>query len=236
MISTLRHRIATSDHPGVVALKSARKRARTIGLALPPVVFRPFLWAYLALRTVWYQFVRIFVCEPLFRAHCRQVGRRFRTGVFIHWVQGAGRIILGDDVILDGKSSFTFGASFSEAPTLKIGNRTTIGHGCSFAVGKGITIGDDCMLAQGVALLDSSGHSLDPVRRLAHLPPLPDEVKPVVVGNNVWIGDNAKILPGTIIGDGTVVAAGSVVSGNIPANVLVAGYPARKLRDLTLPS
>ena len=134
---------------------------------------------------------------------------------------------------LDGKSSFAFGASFSETPTLTIGDRTTIGHGCGFAIGKSITIGRDCLIAQGVTMLDSSGHPLDPEKRKAHAPPDEGDVRPIVIGDNVWIGDNAKIMPGVIIGDGAVVAAGSVVGGSVPPNVLVAGYPARKIRDVT---
>ncbi len=233
MLARLRHRLATSTHPFVKWLKRARRRSVSIPFPLPPALLRPVLWVFLALRTLWYQVYRILVCEPLFRAYCYRVGRGLRTGVFIHWVQGAGRIILGDDVTVDGRCTFTFGASFSERPTLEIGDRTTIGHGCSFAVGKSIRIGEDCLIAQGVAMLDSSGHPLNPEQRRAHLPPAAEEVKPIVIGNNVWIGDNAKIMPGVTIGDGSVVAAGSVVGGSIPPNTLVAGYPARKLRDLT---
>jgi carbonic anhydrase/acetyltransferase-like protein (isoleucine patch superfamily) len=231
-VGRLRHRLAKSNHPAARSLKALRKRLQRIGLPFPPFVFRPFLWSYLGVRKLWFTVMRIFVCEPLFRGYCTSVGRGFRTGVFVHWVQGSGRIIIGNDVTIDGRSSFAFGSSFSEAPTLSIGDGTTIGHGCSFAVGKRITIGRHCLIAQGVSMLDSSGHPLDPAKRLAGAPPDVDDVKPIVVGDNVWIGDQAKIMPGATIGDGAVVAAGSVVGGNVPPNVLVAGYPARKLRDL----
>lgn len=229
-----RHRLATSDHPAARTLKSARRWVLQIGVPFPPAVFRPFLWLFLTIRGAWHWLYRVFVCEPLFRAYCHRVGSGFRTGVFVHWVQGSGRIILGDDVTLDGRSSFTFGARFSEAPTLSIGDGTTVGHGCGFAIGKSITIGRHCLIAAGVQMLDSSGHPLDPTKRLAGAPPDSDDVKPIVIGDNVWIGDQAKIMPGTTIGDGAVVAAGSVVGGHVPPNVLVAGYPARKLRDLTI--
>ena len=233
LVGRLRHRLATSDHPAAQGLKAVRRRLLRIGLPFPPMVFRPFLWCFLGLRKVWFTIVRIFVCEPLFRASCIKVGSGFRTGVYVHWIQGSGRIIVGNDVTIDGRSSFAFGSSFSEAPTLSIGDGTMIGHGCSFAVGKSITIGRHCLIAQGVSMLDSSGHPLDPAKRLAGAPPDAEDVKPIVIGDNVWIGDQAKIMPGVTIGDGSVVAAGSVVGGSVPPNVLVAGYPARKLRDLT---
>ena len=87
--------------------------------------------------------------------------------------------------------------------------------------------------ARGEIPLAGGAHPLHPEQRKTHLPPAPDEVKPIVIGNNVWIGDNVKIMPGVTIGDGAVIAAGSVVGGAVPPNTLVAGYPARKLRDLT---
>jgi maltose O-acetyltransferase len=53
--------------------------------------------------------------------------------------------------------------------------------------------------------------------------------KPVVIGDNVWIGMRATILPGTTIGRGAVVAAGAVVTGSIPPLTVVAGVPARPI-------
>ena len=52
------------------------------------------------------------------------------------------------------------------------------------------------------------------------------------IGNNVWIGANATILPGVTIGDNSVIGAGAVVSKDIPANVLALGVPARVVREL----
>jgi len=57
--------------------------------------------------------------------------------------------------------------------------------------------------------------------------------KPVVIGNDVWIGGNVTILPGVTIGNNVVVAAGAVVTHDVPDNCLVAGIPARKTKDLS---
>ncbi|GAA3763606.1 hypothetical protein GCM10022240_14970 [Microbacterium kribbense] len=56
---------------------------------------------------------------------------------------------------------------------------------------------------------------------------------PIYVGNGVWIGAAALILPGAVIGSGTVIAAGAVVTGRCDENSLYGGVPARKIRDLT---
>ena len=56
---------------------------------------------------------------------------------------------------------------------------------------------------------------------------------PVKIGNNVWIGANAVILPGVTIGDNAVIGTGSIVTKDIPVNVIAAGNPYRILREIT---
>ena len=60
------------------------------------------------------------------------------------------------------------------------------------------------------------------------------QAKPVIIGNDVWIGGNCVILPGATIGNNVVVAAGAVVTKDIPDNRIVAGVPARELRKLEM--
>ena len=56
--------------------------------------------------------------------------------------------------------------------------------------------------------------------------------KPVKIGKNVWIGADCTILPGVIIGENSIIGAGSVVTKNIPNNVIVAGNPAKLIREI----
>ncbi|MEZ4456882.1 MAG: DapH/DapD/GlmU-related protein [Gemmatimonadales bacterium] len=179
--------------------------------------------------------MRLFVCEPLFKAYCTSYGRNVRTGVYVHFVQGRGELLIGNDVEVRGKCSFTFAARFEDRPVLRIGNNTNIGHNCSFVVGRGITIGDNCLIASGVAMYDSNGHPSDPVARLRGLPPTLDDVKPITVHDNVWIGQRVIVSPGVTIGENSIVSAGSVVVSDVPANVVVAGYPARRIANLNPP-
>ena len=57
--------------------------------------------------------------------------------------------------------------------------------------------------------------------------------KPVHLGNNVWLGAGVIVLPGVTIGDNSIIAAGSVVTHNVAPNVIVAGTPAKVLRQIT---
>ena len=230
------HRFAArSDHPAARLIRRAYRSTRGFSLPAPRVLVLPVLWLYLFLRGVFYFLKRVLICEPFFKAYCKRYGRGLRTGVYIHWVQGKGDIIVGDDVEVDGKVNFIFGARFTDTPTLRVGDHTIIRHGSCFVVGKSITIGKYCLIAQDVSMFDSSGHPSDPESRRLRLPPSDDDVRPIVIGDNVWIGQRSIISPGVTIGDNSIVSAGSVVVANVPPNVVVAGFPARKVASLEAP-
>ncbi|WP_410000407.1 acyltransferase [Gemmata sp. SH-PL17] len=149
------------------------------------------------------------------------------------YLTGKGRIHLGDGVRLSGKPSFAFGRAGAEgAPELVIGDDTFIGHGCSFSVGRSVRIGRHCLLASGVTVLDMDGHPVDANRRRAGDPTPPESIAPVIIGDDVWIGRGAVILKGVSIGHRAIVAAHSVVTKNVPADAIVAGNPARVVKEL----
>ncbi len=228
----LRRAIALGETPLTRSARRLYRGFRRFHLPVPRAIGRPLFLTFRALRGAYYGGYRLLVCEPLFKAACRSYGRNVQTGVFVHFVLGDGDIVVGSDTLVDGKSSFVFGARFAERPTLSIGARTYVGHDCTFSTSKQISIGDDCYIASGCHFLDSPGHPLDPGRRLAHLPPDPEQVREVAVGNNVWIGTQAMIMPGVTIGEGSVVAARAVVTSDVPAYTLVGGVPARALKTL----
>jgi NDP-sugar pyrophosphorylase family protein len=82
------------------------------------------------------------------------------------------------------------------------------------------------MMANGAYVTDSDWHTI--YDRNARDP----EPRPVHIGNNVWIGDHATVLKGVTIGDNSVVGAGAVVTQSVPANVVVAGNPAKIVKHL----
>jgi acetyltransferase-like isoleucine patch superfamily enzyme len=174
--------------------------------------------------------LRFFWFEPLFRSQCTAVGQ----GLVIEslpYIVGDGKIVLGEDVRFSGKPSFGFLNRWDDAPELIIGDHTFVGHGCSIAVGASVRIGKHCLLAGGVSIADYDGHPIDAVLRRTSPPP-PAAIKPVVIGDDVWIGADAKILKGVTIGDRSVVGAGAVVTKSVPPDVIVAGNPARVVKSL----
>ena len=107
----------------------------------------------------------------------------------------------------------------------RVGKGVFINFGCTFLDQGGITIGDGVFIAPDVKIL-TEGHPEEPSRRHTLL------TKPVVIGDRVWIGAGATILPGVTIGENAIVAAGAVVSRDVEPDTIVGGVPARVLRKI----
>jgi carbonic anhydrase/acetyltransferase-like protein (isoleucine patch superfamily) len=227
--------LAASAHPLARAARALYRRSARLSLPAPGWLVRPAASAVHGLRATYHAGARVLVCEPLFKGRCTQHGTNLHTGSALHWIQGLGDIIVGDDVTFDGKSTITFSSAYTDRPTLRVGHRTVIAHSATIVVGRAVTIGCDCLLAAGVCLFDSPGHPSDPEARRSGLRPSPRDVRPVVVEDNVWIGRGALVGPGVTIGQGSIVAAGAVVLNNVPPCTLVMGNPARRVLQLQDP-
>ena len=90
-----------------------------------------------------------------------------------------------------------------------------------------ITIGEDCQIGPNVQLLTPT-HPLEPQPRRDKL----EAAQPITIGDNVWIGGGAIILPGITVGENSVIGAGAVVTRDVPPNVVAVGNPARVVREL----
>ncbi|MCE7762193.1 sugar O-acetyltransferase [Pseudomonas putida] len=105
---------------------------------------------------------------------------------------------------------------------ISVGRNTFMNFNCVILDVVQVRIGDDCQIGPNVQIY-TADHPLDPDVRRSGL----ESGRPVTIGNNVWIGGAAIILPGVTIGDNAVVGAGSVVTRDVPAGATVVGNPAR---------
>jgi maltose O-acetyltransferase len=110
---------------------------------------------------------------------------------------------------------------------LRIGARTFANVGLVALDVAPITVGDDVQIGSNVQLLTPT-HPVAPRPRRDKW----EAAEPVVIGDNVWLGSGAIVLPGVSIGENTVVGAGSVVTRDLPANVVAVGNPARVVRTV----
>jgi acetyltransferase-like isoleucine patch superfamily enzyme len=144
-----------------------------------------------------------------------------------------------------GRGAATYlGTMFDLGPRarVRIGD-FALANGVWFICDASIEIGDHSMLSWNVVLMDTYRASRDPERRRAELRAVPasperdlrtaEPARPIRIGANVWIGFDVVVMPGVTIGDGSIVGARSVVFDDVPPSVVVAGNPARVVRDLS---
>lgn len=110
---------------------------------------------------------------------------------------------------------------------LRIGARTFVNYGLVALDVAPITIGADVQIGTNVQLLTPT-HPIEPGPRRDKW----EAARPIEIGDNVWLGSGAIVLPGVTIGENTVVGAGAVVTRDLPANVVAVGNPARVVRTI----
>jgi acetyltransferase-like isoleucine patch superfamily enzyme len=194
-------------------------------------IFGVFYTAHVIGREALIALLRFLWYEPLFRSQCEHVGQRLMMEQ-LPYITGTGRIVLGADVRLSGKSSIGFGNRVHDSPELVIGDGSFVGHNCAFLISKSVTIGKHCLLATGVRISDFDGHPIDAYDRRRQATVDLSEIMPVSIGNDVWIGTGAYVLKGVRIGHRSIVGAGAVVVHDVPPDVIVAGVPARIIKHL----
>jgi hypothetical protein len=109
---------------------------------------------------------------------------------------------------------------------INVGRSVFIGYDCMFTGHGAIDIADQVMIANRVNLV-TAGHPVDLDKRRAYI-----TAEPITIDPNVWVGTAATILPGVHIGADAAIAAGAVVTHDVPPATLVAGVPARVIRQL----
>lgn len=110
---------------------------------------------------------------------------------------------------------------------ITVGENFYANFGCVILDCAEVKIGDDCFIGPQVGIYTAC-HPIDPIERNSGM----EFAKPVVIGNNCWIGGHATINPGIILGDNIVVASGAVVTKSFPDNVVIGGNPARVLKEI----
>ena len=127
-----------------------------------------------------------------------------------------------------GKRCFVRGSlQMQEGFGIVLGDDVFINSGCCFDLSAPVVIGSRAQLAYQVTLV-TGGHAIGTHESRAgkHCP------APIHIGEGVWIGARATVLPGVTIGAGAVIAAGALVTRDVPADTLVGGVPARFIRTL----
>ena len=160
------------------------------------------------------------------RSSFESFGPRSRLSLPVQ-LEGTRRIALGDHVYL-GPGCWLL--THKPGGHLEIGDGTSIAGYCVLSAATSVSIGRKVLFARNVYIADHR-HGFE----RADIPVLEQEIadmRPIVVEDGAWLGQNVVILPGVTVGRGAVVGANSVVREDIPPRCLAVGAPARVVREL----
>ena len=128
-----------------------------------------------------------------------------------------------------------------DASRLELGDNVLVGGGTVLDCAVAIVVEDDVLISYQCILADSDNHSIYPELRTGDLASWMDgrrhdwsasEMAPIRIGRGAWIGARSIILKGVTVGAGAVVGMGSVVTRDVPPRTIVAGNPARVVREI----
>lgn len=151
-------------------------------------------------------------------------------------INNSGKITIGDNCVFVSDQRFNdiqlFGRMFinvmSSHGIVNIGTKTAVSSSTICAYNK-VMIGENCLIGANVLIADSDFHLIHNPLDRNDFEKFSLTTKPVIIGDNVFIGTGAVVLKGTVIGNNCVIGANSVVSGDIPENSIYAGNPARQI-------
>jgi len=168
------------------------------------------------------------VAAKFYMRSCTKVGKRARTYDGRPYIDNAGTMIMGDDVLINCKN---VRSDFVTRPNglLEFGDRVFVNFGTSFVAEKHIKIGNGCQFGPYCFILDSNAH-LTQGDRFEWAPG-----ETIILEDNVWLGSRVIVMKGSTIGENSTIAAGSVVSGYIPPYTIAGGVPAKVLKYLRPP-
>ena len=202
---------------------------------IPATPLHSLLLAERSLRHgVWYELARMLYYQPLFELQCAEVGEGGRLELTpeskLPFVDNC-ELVLGARWRINARTAYQGARNAPGKARIEIGEGTYIGSRAVVRAGLGIRLGRHVTVAANVVLSSDPGHPLDPVARRTEAAPL-EALGQMVVGDDVWIAEGATLLGGITVGEAAVIGAHAVVTKDVPPRTVVAGNPARVVKEL----
>lgn len=165
----------------------------------------------------------------------KRIGTKFSIGKD-HYIINGQYVEIGDNFTAGDRFRLEAWNKYKEAnftPSIKIGNNVIFNNDIHIGCINSIEIGDNCLFASRIYVTDH--HHGEPTLEMLKLTPRDRPLiskGPVIIENNVWIGEGVAIMPNVIIGKNSIIATNAVVTKSVPQNSVVAGVPAKVIRTI----
>ena len=169
-------------------------------------------------------------------AEFKQMGYPVNWYPPVRLLRGEKYISIGNGVSIGKNVTLTAWDSYQDQrfnPEIKIGDNSSIGDDSHITAINRILIGNNVLTGKKILITDNS-HGASDLKLMDIAPnkrPLYSK-GPVIIENNVWIGEKASIMPGVHVGYGSIIAANSVVTKDVPPFCVVAGIPAKVVKNM----
>lgn len=166
-----------------------------------------------------------------------KVGKNFQVGLNTRFIM-PNHIFLGNNVkigqrcIIECWTNYPAGANFKMTPRLLIGDNSALGDESHISCARELIIGNNVLMGRKIFITDNNHGSSD--RKNLDIPPFSRQLVsngPVIIEDNVWVGEKVSILPNVHIGRGAIVAANAVVTKDVPPYSIVGGCPAKIIKQ-----
>jgi acetyltransferase-like isoleucine patch superfamily enzyme len=181
-------------------------------------------------------------CKNMFNFYLPNIGKitlkkdryRMRNSLFIQktLITGKGNVNIGNNDVFGYELGGYYRGGYIELQAryetskIVIKDYVATNNNVSIISKECITIGNNCLIGHNCEFIDFDGHDILPALRRNN----DGKCVPITIDDNVWFGNNCKILCGTTIGRNCIVAANSVVKGKFGENLMIGGVPARVIR------
>lgn len=194
------------------------------------------IWNYIFPFFEIWNAVKMRLYTGYYSAKFKSFGRNSLIKPSFQMTRGLKHISVGNNAYIGSEVQLTAWEIYQDqkfSPQIIIGNNAAIGDNSHITAINSIIIGENVLTGKRVLITDNAHGSSDPA--LLDIAPNKRPLYskgPVVIEDNVWIGEKASILPGVTIGRGSIIGANSVVTKNIPPYALVGGNPAKIIKLL----
>ncbi len=176
--------------------------------------------------------------DRIYTGFLRRQFRSFGNSVIIwraYHLEGLRNISIGNNNIFESDLQLTAWTNISSTAKISIGDGCMIRHGAHISATNSITIGNNLLTGTNVFITDNS-HGDTSYNSMNIAPDNRPIVSKgaVIIGDNVWLGNNVCVLPGVTIGDNAIIGANSIVSHDVPSFTVVGGVPVRIIKTFNI--